>query len=64
MPAAEQELPNLLQRFEHGHSRSVIPLSMSKAMPKNRSVLAIRSVWQRRQCSDVNALTGLVYLTL
>ena len=41
MPAAEQELPNLLQLFEHEHSGSVIHLCMSKAMTKNRSVLAI-----------------------
>jgi hypothetical protein len=41
MPAAEQELPNLLQRFEHEHSGSVIHLCMSKAMTNNRSVLAI-----------------------
>jgi hypothetical protein len=32
-------------------------------MPKNRSVLAIRSVRQRRQCSDVNALTIVNALT-
>jgi hypothetical protein len=41
MPAAEQELPSLLQRFEHEHSGSVIRLCMSKAMTNNRSVLAI-----------------------
>jgi len=47
MPAAEQELPNLLQRFEHEHSGSVIHLCLSKAMTKNRSVLAIKlvNVW-------------------
>jgi hypothetical protein len=41
MPAAEQELPNLLQFFEHEHSGSFIHLCMSKAMTTNRSVLAI-----------------------
>ena len=41
MPAAEQKLPNLLQRFEHKHSGSGIHLCMSKAITKNRSVLAI-----------------------
>jgi len=41
MPAAEQELPNLLHPFEHEHSGRLIHLYMSKAMTKNRSVLAI-----------------------
>jgi hypothetical protein len=39
MPAAEEELPDILDRFEH--SGRLIHLCMSKAMAKNRFVPAI-----------------------
>jgi hypothetical protein len=38
MPAAEQELPHLLQRFEHEQAALSI-CCVSNAMTKNRSVL-------------------------
>ena len=38
MPAPEQELPSLFERFEHDHSGSVIHLCMSKVMTENRSL--------------------------
>jgi hypothetical protein len=55
MPAAEEELPNRLQRFEHEHLRSVIRVCMSKAMTKYRFVVAIRT--KRSQEPKINNLT-------
>jgi hypothetical protein len=58
MRAAEQEFPNLLQRFEHEHSDSVIHLRLSKAMTLRARVGPNEGRLYSLDCAIANFLGG------